>query len=104
MSEITHADKIACIRREIAMRRNVYPKWIAAGRMTQDAADRELATMQAVHDDIERLPKLERLAEIAPHLDPNAKRSVWTRFRDALAALDAPAGKTDDRLAAIAPG
>ena len=51
MSEITTADKIKCLRREIAMRKNVYPKWIESGRMTQEAADREIAVMQAIHDD-----------------------------------------------------
>jgi hypothetical protein len=42
------ADQIACVRREIGMRERVYPKWVDAGRMKQDAADRELAAMRAV--------------------------------------------------------
>jgi hypothetical protein len=42
------ADQIACVRREIGMRERVYPKWVAGGRMKQDAADRELAAMRAV--------------------------------------------------------
>lgn len=51
MTEITTADKIKSLRREIAMRKNVYPKWIESGRMTKEAADREIAVMQAIHDD-----------------------------------------------------
>jgi hypothetical protein len=41
-------DQIKCARRELAMRRNVYPKWVAGGRMKPDAADRELAGMEAI--------------------------------------------------------
>lgn len=45
-------DQIACVRRELAMRKAVYPRQVAAGRMTQETADKELAAMQAVHDTI----------------------------------------------------
>lgn len=40
--------QVACVAREIAMRKRVYPKWVAAGKMKPDAADREIATMEAV--------------------------------------------------------
>jgi hypothetical protein len=53
------ADQIACVRREIAMRRNVYPKWIESGRLKAVEAERELARMQAVHDSLERLVTLD---------------------------------------------
>lgn len=49
-------DQIECVRREIAMRENVYPKWIAQGRMTQQFADRELLRMRAVLATLEALP------------------------------------------------
>lgn len=49
------ADQIACVRREIAMRARVYPKWIASGRLKPEEAAREQARMQAVHDSLERL-------------------------------------------------
>jgi hypothetical protein len=49
---VTVADQIRCVRREIAMRQNVYPKWVASGRMKQEDADKELAAMQAVHDSL----------------------------------------------------
>ncbi|HEV2098727.1 MAG TPA: hypothetical protein VGR45_07340 [Stellaceae bacterium] len=42
------AAQIACIKREIALRERVYPKFVASGRMKQEAADRELVTMGAV--------------------------------------------------------
>jgi hypothetical protein len=42
------ADQIRCVGRELGLRRRVYPKWIASGRMKQDDADREIAAMEAV--------------------------------------------------------
>lgn len=41
-------DQIACVTREIAMRRKVYPRWVAAGKMTQAKADTEISCMLAV--------------------------------------------------------
>lgn len=40
--------QIAEVEREIALRRRVYPRWIASGRMSQPAADRQIAVMGAV--------------------------------------------------------
>jgi hypothetical protein len=53
---ISITEQIACVRREIAMRERVYPKWVAAKRMKEDAADRELAVMRAVLATLEGLP------------------------------------------------
>lgn len=50
MAEITIDEQIACVRRELAMRQRVYPKWVAGGKMKQPDADKELERMQAVHD------------------------------------------------------
>lgn len=59
------AQQIACVRREIAMRENVYKRRVADGKMTQAKADGEvramqavLATLQAVEDNA---PTIERL-------------------------------------------
>lgn len=45
-----------CARREVAKRKSVYPRLIAAGKLTQAKADREIELMQAIAD---RLQKLE---------------------------------------------
>lgn len=45
---VTLADQIACVKRELAMRRGVYPRWIAAGRLKQEKAAAEIAAMEAV--------------------------------------------------------
>ena len=40
--------QIACVKREIEMRRRNYPRWVAAKSMTQKKADHEIEAMQAV--------------------------------------------------------
>lgn len=42
-------DQIRCAGRELGMRRTVYPKFIASGRMKQDEADREIQRMDAIY-------------------------------------------------------
>lgn len=39
-----------CAKRELNKRINFYPKWIAAGRMTQEKADFEIAGMKKICD------------------------------------------------------
>lgn len=47
----TDAEKRACAYRELKMRRRVYPRRVAEGRMTEAEADREIALMQAIAED-----------------------------------------------------
>lgn len=48
---MTDEEKLKVIRRELALWRSVYPKWVAAGRMKQAAADHEIAVMAAIEQD-----------------------------------------------------
>jgi len=48
MTPFTNREKLDCARRELAMRRSVYPRWVASGKMRQTDADREVATMAAI--------------------------------------------------------
>lgn len=41
-------DLIACARRELEMRRRVYPRWVSAGKMAADKANRELMLMETI--------------------------------------------------------
>jgi hypothetical protein len=41
------AEQIACIEREIALRRRVYPRFVFNHKMTQAKADKEIAAMSA---------------------------------------------------------
>jgi hypothetical protein len=43
--------KLKCIERELALRRNVYPKWVAQGKMTQAAAEKEIQTLEDIAND-----------------------------------------------------
>lgn len=49
------ARQVACVERELRMRRRAYPRWIAAGRMTEQEAARETWEMQAVLDTLRGL-------------------------------------------------
>lgn len=66
-------DQLKCVRRELAMRQRVYPRWVAQSKMKQEAADRELAAMQAVHDTVSGANDLAKVLKDA---------------RDAIASLD----------------
>lgn len=46
---ITLKDMTKEIGRELGMRRSLYPKWVAAKRMSQDEADTRIAVMDAVY-------------------------------------------------------
>lgn len=56
-------EQIVAARREVGLRERVYPRWIAAGKMTQEKADAEIAAMKAIlatliEVDNERNPEL----------------------------------------------
>jgi hypothetical protein len=55
MEEITVKDKLKCVQRELALRRNVYAQRVARGNMTLANARREIALMQAIEKDYELL-------------------------------------------------
>lgn len=42
--------QIEAAERELRMRRHVYPRRVAEGKMTQDLANREMAAMAAIVD------------------------------------------------------
>lgn len=45
---VTLGEQIACIERELRLRRQVYTRWVDRGRMRQSEADEELRRMEAV--------------------------------------------------------
>ena len=51
MSEFTVQEKLKAIERELAMRRSVYSKWVASGKMKPFHAEREIAVIEAIRDD-----------------------------------------------------
>lgn len=51
----TLADQRKEIGREIALRKNVYPKWVASGRLKQEDSDRQIGALEAALATLERL-------------------------------------------------
>lgn len=51
----TIGEQINCAARELAMRRNVYSKWVQSGRMKAEAADHEINCMQAIIETLKSL-------------------------------------------------
>ena len=47
--------QIAAAERELAMRRRVYPRWIAAGKMKAEKAGAEYAAMAAIVETLKGL-------------------------------------------------
>ena len=52
--EVRSTDKLKVIKRELALRRRNYPKWVAAGKMKQKEAEEQLRIMEAILADYER--------------------------------------------------
>ena len=61
MTAVSYADQVACVERELAMRRRAYPRWVEAGKMTKAKADAETGAMTAVLETLQGLAKSERL-------------------------------------------
>jgi hypothetical protein len=52
--------QIAAVRDEIALRRRVYPRFVAAHKMTEPQAARRILEMEAVQATLERLRNEQR--------------------------------------------
>ena len=48
-------EKLACAKRELVLRIRVYAKKVAEGKMSQEAAGREIALMSAIAEDYRKL-------------------------------------------------
>lgn len=48
-------DQIACAKRELALRKRVYPTWVTAKRMNALKAENEILAMTAIVATLERL-------------------------------------------------
>lgn len=54
---VSLAGQIAEVERELTMRKAVYPRWVAAGRIKQDQADARTIAMEAVLATLKGLPR-----------------------------------------------
>jgi hypothetical protein len=63
--------QIKCVEREIAMRKQVYPRWVNINKLSQQKADEELAAMEAV----ERSLRLVR--DMVQTMDRERRRALY---------------------------
>lgn len=54
-SAIPLEEQIVEVRREVATRRRVYPRWIARGDIPAELAEQRLAAMEAVLETLKRI-------------------------------------------------
>ena len=59
-SPVPIAAQVTCVEREIGLREKVYPRWVAAGRLSQTKADQELELMRAVLATLRAIETVER--------------------------------------------
>lgn len=72
----TLTDQLACVRRELALRKNVYPNWVRNGRMTREKAHHEIECMEAV---VATLEKMKNLEEISNEIKADIARGATAR-------------------------
>lgn len=58
---ITSADKLACVQRELKLRRRVYPRFVEEGKISAGRSAHELAAMEAIVADYLAEAERERL-------------------------------------------
>lgn len=92
--------QIACVKREIALRANVYPGHVANGKMKQEKADAETAAMKAV---LESLQDIERLLRIEAAARGLVDESLEYSFDDIGLGCGAPQQQWDDLRDALDP-
>lgn len=78
---MTLADQITEVRRELDMRRALYPGWIRSGRLAQSTADQRMLAMEAVLETLKRLEEKEASGENVDITDLDAGTSAGDRGR-----------------------
>ena len=56
-------EMVACVDREISMRQQSYPRWVAQRKLTQGTADKEIWRMRAVRAALIRGDALQRVLD-----------------------------------------
>lgn len=75
------ADQIKCAKRELALRRSAYPRWIARGTLKQADADHEIESMEAIVATLEKLKMLEEVG------DEMKAQTFWCTVHNRLATF-----------------
>lgn len=101
--QYTVPELVSCAAREVAMRRNVYPRYVASGKIKQESADKEIAMMTQICGalvmggalaiaarEIIALKKIKRAIEAKTATDEerefyrSRKEQAWTNLEAAL--------------------
>jgi hypothetical protein len=61
VSAVPLADQLACVQRELRLRRRVYDRLVVQGKLKPETACREIRALEAVIDTLQRLEQQERL-------------------------------------------
>lgn len=71
---MTLREQLDAARRELALRRSAYPKWVTAGKMTREKADHEIAAMTDIVTTLQKCLDLDEagLAWITERTDRSA--------------------------------
>lgn len=70
-------DKVNCLRREVLIRRSLYPKLLDAGKLTLDQASQQLGRLEAAHDWYWNGDGLNRIGAYAAFADEMDRRNRW---------------------------
>jgi hypothetical protein len=60
MSKYSNKEKAEAARREVGLRRHVYARRVAEGKMREELAREQIALMEEIAEDYERLDKQDR--------------------------------------------
>lgn len=84
--------QISCAAREVALRRAVYPRQVAAGKMRGDLAEQEIALMEAIKATLTWLQSNEGWIKAAKaQMRAAEQEAAESRRRELEAATDHPA-------------
>lgn len=56
-AEVTLSNQIACLARELHMRKRIYPKWVEIGKISPGQSKHEISAMEAALATLKRLKK-----------------------------------------------
>jgi hypothetical protein len=51
---VSREEMVSEVQREIALRRRVYPRWVDAGKLKLDRAERQIAVLEAVLEELRK--------------------------------------------------
>lgn len=99
MPKFSNAEKAQELKRELGMRRHVYPRRVADGKMQQAAADRSIALAEDMLADYERLAAIDMPDLFAPAPLVDQARALEDEVADRPPARYEPRKEVGRRLA-----